>query len=308
MQKGGGLRGWVSFLASLRLKKNYIDREVEMVQKIIMIIVALLAINACAGEIGMDREISYLLKPDSDYAAEQCKLDVFYPKGVDDFATIVWFHGGGLRMGQRQWGELVAERFLPEEIAVVTVSYRFSPKVKNPVYIEDAAAAIAWTFKNIMKYGGDPDKIFLSGHSAGGYLTLITGMDKRYLAKYDISSDRIAGLIPISGQTITHSTIRRERGIPEGKQLVDEYAALFYANKVGPPCLCICGSKDLPLRSAENIYFVEVQKAAGNKNVSFLEVEGRDHDAIFENINQPGDEVATAMSEFIKKILIEENK
>jgi len=272
-------------------------------RNLLFYLVILISLSACAGEIGIDQEISYLPKPDSDYAAEQCKLDVFYPKGVENFATIVWFHGGGLRMGERQWGELVAERFVPEGIAVVTVSYRFSPKVKNPTYIEDAAAAIAWTFKNIKKYGGDPDKIFLSGHSAGGYLTLINGIDKRYLAKHEISNMSLAGLMPISGQTITHSTIRRERGVPEGTQMVDEYAALYYANMVGPPCLCICGSNDLPLRSAENIYFVEVQKSAGNKNISFIEVEGRDHDSIFNNINKPEDEVASAMLTFMMKIL-----
>jgi acetyl esterase/lipase len=276
-------------------------------QKIIIVAVILLSLNACAGEIVKEGEISYLPGPfDSDYAGKQCKLDLFYPKGGEDFPTVVWFHGGGLRMGKRQWGELVAERFVPEGIAVVTVSYRFSPEVKNPVYIEDAAAAIAWTFKNIKNYGGDPDKIFLSGHSAGGYLTLITGMDKRYLAKHDISHKRLAGLMPISGQTITHSTIRGERGIPGGTQMVDEYAPLHYAHIVGPPCLCICGSNDVPLRSAENIYFVEVQKVAGNKNVSFIEVAGRDHDSIFTNINKPDDEVALAMLKFMNNILNEE--
>jgi len=251
-----------------------------------------------------EREISYLSPPyESNYAEEQCKLDVFYPEGVDDFPTIVWFHGGGLRNGQRQSGEIVAERFVPEGIAVVTVSYRFSPEVEHPVYIEDAAAAIAWTFKNISKYGGDPDKILLSGHSAGGYLTLMTGMDPRYLANHDISNMSLAGLMPISGQTITHSTIRSEREIPEGTQYVDEYSPLYFANIVGPPCLCICGSEDIPLRSAENIYFVEVQKEAGNSNVSYLEIEDRDHSTIFEKINDPGDEVAEAMSEYINDVI-----
>jgi acetyl esterase/lipase len=277
-------------------------------RNLVFFLVSIISLCACASEIVEKREISYLENPDSDYAKEQCKLDIFYPKGMDNFATIVWFHGGGLHMGKRQCGELVAARFVPEGIAVVTVSYRFSPQVKNPVYIEDAAAAIAWTFKNVAKYGGDPDKIFLSGHSAGGYLTLITGMDGRYLDKHGISNMRIAGLIPISGQTITHSTIRKERGIPEGTQIADEFAPLFYANRIGPPCLCICGSDDLPLRNAENIYFVEVQEAAGNRNISFLEVEGRDHDTIFENINNPSDEVATAMLRFMNEILNEKNK
>ena len=171
------------------------------------------------------------------------------------------------------------------------------------MYIEDAAASIAWTFDNISKYGGDRDKIFLSGHSAGGYLTLMTGMDGQYLEKHGISHMDLAGLMPIAGQTITHSTIRREREIQDGTQFVDEFAPLHYAHVVGSPCLCICGSDDLPLRGAENIYFVEVQKEAGNTNVSYLEVEGRDHGTIFDKINDPGDEVAQAMSEFMARII-----
>ena len=67
-----------------------------------------------------------------------------------DFATVVWFHGGGLTGGNR---------FVPSELqgkglAVVAVNYRLSPKVQSPVYVEDAAAAVAWTLKNIERFGG----------------------------------------------------------------------------------------------------------------------------------------------------------
>ena len=65
--------------------------------------------------------------------------------------------------------------------------------------------------------GGDPKKIFVAGHSAGGYLTSMVGMDKKYLAKHNIDANKIAGLIPFSGHTITHFTVRQERGI-DGKQ------------------------------------------------------------------------------------------
>jgi acetyl esterase/lipase len=259
-------------------------------------------------EIEKASDIAYLPNPnESEYAEAQCKLDVFYPKGVKDFPTIVFFHGGGLRGGERQWGDIVAERFVPEGIAVVTVSYRFSPKVKHPVYIEDAAASVAWTIKNIEEYGGNPDKIFISGHSAGGYLALMVGMDPRYLEKHGIEMDRLAGLMPISGQTITHSTIRRERGIAEGTQHVDEYAPLYYAHKAPLPSLCIAGSDDLPLRGAENEYLVEVQQSAGNDNVTYLEVAKRDHDTIYSYINKPGDEVASAMLAFMHKTMSAED-
>ena len=254
--------------------------------------------------IASDTGILYLPKPyESDYATRMCRLDVYYPEEAKEFPVIVYFHGGGLRAGSRHSGGIVVERFVPEGIAVINVGYRFSPKVQHPVYIEDAAAAIAWAFKNVSKYGGDPDKVFVSGHSAGGYLTMITGMDVRYLGEHGISNLDLAGLMPISGQTITHSTIRQEMGLPDGTQFINEFGVLYHANRPGPPCICICGSEDLPLRCMENIYFVEVQKNAGNKNVSYLEVEGRDHGTIYTKINESGDVVAEAMLEFIRRIL-----
>lgn len=81
----------------------------------------------------------------SDYMKERCRLDVYYPTGTNDFATVVWFHGGGLIGG---------DRFLPEAlkrqgIAVIAPSYRLSPRAKSPAYIEDAAAAVAWTFRHV---------------------------------------------------------------------------------------------------------------------------------------------------------------
>lgn len=74
---------------------------------------------------------------------------------------------------------------------------------------DDAAASVAWAFREVEKYGGDKNKIFISGHSAGGYLTAMVGLDKRWLKKYDIDADSIAGLIPFSGQVISHFLIGR---------------------------------------------------------------------------------------------------
>lgn len=104
-----------------------------------------------------DKDISYV--PDSEmdaYRLERCKLDIYYPENKRDFSTIVWFHGGGMEGGSK---------FIPKELteqgfAVVAVNYRLSPKAKNPAYIEDAAEAVAWVFKNIEKYGGRKDRIF----------------------------------------------------------------------------------------------------------------------------------------------------
>ena len=210
----------------------------------------------------------------TDYANERCRLDVYHPK-TKGFATVVWFHGGGLKGGNRS----VPGGLKNKGLAVVPVNYRLYPKVKAPTYIEDAAASIAWVFRNIDKYGGDPDKIYVSGHSAGGYLTSMVGFDKRWLAKHSIDADRIAGLIPYSGHTITHFTVRAERGIDGKQPIIDDMAPLFHVRKDAPPTLFVTGDRDLEMlgRYEENAYMWRMLKVVEHPDVELHELDGYNH-------------------------------
>ena len=210
-----------------------------------------------------------------EYIAGRCNLDLYYPENQADFVTVIWFHGGGLTSGEK----FIPEKLKEKNIAVVAVNYRLSPKVKCPVYIEDAAAAVAWTFKNIGKYGGSKDKIVVSGHSAGGYLTSMIGLDKHYLAKYDIDANDIAMLVPFSGHTVTHFTVRDERGIPGTQAIVDEFAPLYFVRPDTPPIVLITGDRELEMlgRYEENAYFWRMMKVAGNKQTKIYELDGFNH-------------------------------
>ena len=104
-------------------------------------------------------------------------LDLYLPEGAKKFPTLVYFHGGGMT-GGRRGGPVQLTKL---GIAVAAVEYRLYPKCKHPEYIEDCAAATAWVFKNISKYDGNPDKIFIGGYSAGSYLAGMIAMDKKYL-------------------------------------------------------------------------------------------------------------------------------
>ena len=108
----------------------------------------------------------------TNYTRAQCRLDLYYPMDSVGFATVVWFHGGGLRGGERYVPDALKEQGL----AIAAVSYRLAPQVSSPTYIDDAAAAVAWVFDHIEEYGGDPQRIFVAGHSAGGYLTSMVGL------------------------------------------------------------------------------------------------------------------------------------
>ncbi len=209
------------------------------------------------------------------YIAERCKLDLYYPTNKKNFITVVWFHGGGITSGNK----FIPEKLKEKGIAVVAVNYRLSPKVKCPKYIEDAAATVAWTFNNIKNYGGNPDKIVVSGHSAGGYLTSMVGLDKKWLAEYNIDANKIAMLIPFSGHTITHMTIRKERGIPDTQPVVDEYAPLYHVRADAPPLILITGDREREMlgRYEENVYMWRMMKVAGHTKTKLYELDSFDH-------------------------------
>jgi acetyl esterase/lipase len=214
------------------------------------------------------------------YLASQCTLDLYYPKNTKEFPTIVWFHGGGLTGGKKQ----IPEALQNKGFAVIGVEYRLSPKAKAPSYIEDAAAAVSWAFHNIKKYGGSSKLIFISGHSAGGYLGMMITLDKQYLHKYGIDANEIAGLIPFSGQAITHFTIRKEEGIRNTQPTIDKYAPLFFVRADAPPMLLITGDREQELlgRYEENAYLCRMMKLNGHTRTTLYELQGFNHGGMAE--------------------------
>jgi len=207
--------------------------------------------------------------------ADACRLDLYYPADRTDYPVVVWFHGGGLVEGRRA----IPAQLQRQGIAVVAAGYRLHPAVRAPVYIEDAAAAIAWTFRHAGEYGASPDRIFAAGASAGGYLAALVGLDRRWLAPHGIDADRLAGIISVSGQAITHFTVRAERGVPEHQPVVDDLAPLFHVRPDAPPLLLITGDRDLELlgRYEENAFFRRMMIVSGHRATDLLELPGRNH-------------------------------
>ncbi len=213
-----------------------------------------------------------------NYINERCRLDVYFPADKKGFPTVVWFHGGGLSGGEKH----IPEGFKNKGIAVIAVNYRLTPKVKSPEYLRDAAAAVAWVYKNINNFGGDTTKVFISGHSAGGYLAAMIGLDKSWLRVHGIDANRLAGIIPFSGHAITHFSIREERGIPGHQAVVDSLAPLYHVRPDAPPLVLITGDRELEMlgRYEENAYLVRMMKVAGHKNTRLYELQGYGHNMV----------------------------
>ena len=229
----------------------------------------------------------------TDYMKERCRLDLYHPIDQQDFPTIVWFHGGGLTAGQRS----VPEALKGQGIAVVAANYRLYPKVKSPAYVEDAAASVAWTIRHIAEYGGSPSRVFVSGHSAGGYLTSMIGYDKRWLSAHQIDANSLAGLIPLSGHTITHFTVRDERGIAGEQPTIDTMAPLYHVRKDAPPTLLITGDRELEMlgRYEENAYFWRMLQVVEHPDAVLHELEGYNH-------GQMADPAYPLLVRFVKRL------
>ncbi|MFN5056666.1 MAG: alpha/beta hydrolase [Verrucomicrobiota bacterium] len=274
-------------------------------------LVRLLAILAFtgleAGELRTLRDIAY--KDDvisqTPYEQERCKLDLTLPADAKGFPTYVWFYGGGLKNGGKdlnsEYCVEIRASLARAGVAVVTPDYRLSPKVKYPAYVDDAAAAFAWTVKHIAAHGGDPRKVFIGGHSAGGYLALLVGMDPERLKPHGLTLGSVAGIAQVSGQVFNHYTVREERGQARYGITSDEAAPAFHIRKSLPPILTIYAQNDMLSRAEENMFFVTTLKAAGHTENYSLRVDDRDHGTVGHNLRNDDDPARLAILNFIAK-------
>lgn len=219
--------------------------------------------------------LAYRTGTQTSYMKERCVLDVYYPEKAQGLPVIVWFHGGGITGGNKS----IPAELKNQRVIVMAANYRLSPQVTCPAYIEDAAAAVAWAFRHAAEFGGDSTKVYVAGHSAGGYLAAMVGLDKQWLAPYGIDANRIAALFPFSAQAITHFTIRKEKGIADIQPVIDAYAPLFHVRADAPPLYLYTGDREMEMlgRYEENAYWARMMKLAGHKKTQLFELEGYGH-------------------------------
>src|ERR1051325_7626302 len=136
---------------------------------------------AVRSQVRVTRDIDYV--PTVEYADQKDRLDVYAPPNASRAPVIVSFYGGALTAGDKSEQPYIGELFARAGYVTVVVNYRLSPTVMHPAHVQDAAASVAWVKHNIGKYGGDPNNVFLIGHSAGAYLVALLLLDPRYLAE-----------------------------------------------------------------------------------------------------------------------------
>ncbi len=251
---------------------------------------------------GVDKvaDLAYKSGDLSAYEQERCKLDLYLPKGEEGFPMLVWLHGGGIKINSKDTleSQVVGMRLASEGIGVAVINYRLSPQGQFPDYVEDVAAATHWVAQNIAKYEGDPEALYLGGHSAGGYLAAIAILDTGYLAAYDMTPDQIKGVICISGQMDSHNTVKEERGQAADAKLINSSAPLYHTSTAVPPFLILYADDDIPGRGAINVEFAKAMQKEGN-NVTIKELKGKGHVSIVTEILEEDDETASEMLGFM---------
>jgi acetyl esterase/lipase len=185
-------------------------------------------------------------------------------------------------------------------IAFAIVDYRLSPKATFPAYLQDAAKAVAYVAGEITARGGDAKRLFVSGHSAGGYLTAMLVLDPQWLTAAGMRPADLAGAIPVSGQMITHSTVRKERGIAREVEVIDFAAPLSHARPSVPPMFFITADKDMAGRTRENRAMCDALKALGNTHITMQEFAERNHGTIKSKMSDEHDPARLALVAFVK--------
>lgn len=239
----------------------------------ILSVLLLMATAISAQEYKFSRDIIY--NSVDEYASQMCRLDIAAPEGAKAAPVIVWFHGGGLTGGKKQ----IPQAIMRDGCVVVGVGYRLSPKVRVTDIVDDAAAAVAWVFANIEKWGGSKESIYIAGHSAGGYLVTMVGLEKARLERYGVDANALKGIIPFSGQAITHFEERRSRGIANTQPVVDELSPMYHVRGDAAPILILSGDREREMlgRYEENALMWRLLQLVKNPDATLYELDGYGH-------------------------------
>ena len=130
------------------------------------------------------------------------QLDVYRPASLAAGAkapVVVFVYGGSWREGDKADYRFVADALTARGIVAVIADYRVFPEVSYPDFVDDTAAAVAWTFREVARYDGDPDRIFVTGHSAGAYNAAMVAFDPRWLKPYGLDPKQLRGFVGLAG-------------------------------------------------------------------------------------------------------------
>jgi acetyl esterase/lipase len=249
------------------------------------------------------RDVRYL--QGANYADGKDTLDLYLPEGRRNAPVIVWYYGNQLMGGDKSEDAFVGRRFASAGFVTAVVNYRLSPDVSHPAHVQDAAASFAWVKRHIAEYGGDADRVFASGYSAGGYLVALLATDARYLAAHKLSPRDIRGAVPVSA----FYWVERRGVAPDRDPSVwgtdravwVDASPAHHLRAGAPPMLILYADRDEDWRREQNVEVAAAMKAAGHTSAELKMIADRNHATILSRIGSDGDETTEQIIRFASR-------
>lgn len=173
-------------------------------RRLSMFLAALFALSACSpftilnatiDEDGFTVHSAIRFGPKARHA-----LDIYVPKLRDGpLPVVVFFYGGSWRGGERADYRFAADALASRGYVAVVPDYRLFPDVRFPAFVEDGAKAVRWVLEHVADFAGDPDRLYLMGHSAGAHIAAMLTLDESYLAAEGVPRNSIRGTIALAG-------------------------------------------------------------------------------------------------------------
>ncbi len=247
-------------------------------------------------------------------------LDVYYTDPLTAQRPVLLFiHGGGWAGGDKSHIGFKPDFFTHAGFVFVSANYRLSPQAIFPAHVQDVAKAIAWTVKSIRQYGGDPNRLFLMGHSAGAHLVTLVATDDQYLKSFGLSLTAVKGVIALDSAAFDladfaslckNHVLPSPYSIPFGQDpAVWKFASpsTYVSSGKHIPPIAVIYSGDVGVGStvSRQILSADFDKklvAAGVPNV-LIGAPDKTHASINDDFGKPGDPVAQKTLAFLKKIL-----
>lgn len=227
-------------------------------------------------------------------------LDIYQPKHQHkQLPVVLFFYGGSWDSGEKKDYLFVGEAFASKGFVTVIPDYRVFPEVKFPAFMQDPALVAKWVKDNISDYGGDPENIFIVGHSAGAHIGMMLNLNAEYLAAVDLKPTAFKGFIGLAGPydflPLTSERLKTIFG-PEERRW--ESQPIHYVTGKNQPTLLMVGLKDDTVWPHNTF---NLAKAIREKNgpVQVLEYPKYGHVKMIANIARPFQKFNTLLDDMV---------
>jgi acetyl esterase/lipase len=223
------------------------------------------------------KDVAYVPASAPDFDKERHILDVYSPKKTAPngagYPVVLFIHGGSWTSGNKNIYTFIGRRLAKQGVIAVVINYRLAPLVHVPEQAADCARALAWTVGNIKQYGGDPQRLFVMGHSAGGGLAALLATDDELLAKNGLPQNPVKGAImddPAGLDMYSYLKEMKYEGdaqylVPFGKDpaVWKEMSPIYKIKPNLPPFIFYIGGETYPSISGSSGRFRDRLKATG---------------------------------------------